>query len=105
MLEYDDLQSIRAGQIIAVEELPGIHYKVTVDFGPEIGHRISVVGAKREYPVAALQGKLVLGVVTFPPRTIKGIASEVLLLGVHAPDGSLSLLTPDRGARLGDPLY
>ena len=40
-----------------------------------------------------------------PPKNIAGFRSEVLILGVPAEDGTLSLLRPDRGARLGGSVY
>lgn len=108
MLEYDDLSSIRVGQIVQVEELPKARrpsYKVQVNFGDEIGEKTSVVGAKSEYTIDQMQNRLVLAVVTFEPRRIAGVKSEVLILGVEAKDGTLSLIEPSRGAKLGVHLY
>ena len=40
-------------------------------------------------------GKLVLGVVNFPPRKIGPFESEVLTLGVPDREGKVILITPD----------
>ncbi len=41
-------------------------------------------------------GKLVLGMVNFPPRKIGPFESEVLTLGVPDRDGKVILITPDK---------
>ncbi len=49
-------------------------------------------------------GRQVLGVVNFPERVVAGFASQVLVLGVYAPEGVV-LVQPDRavanGIRMG----
>ena len=110
MATYDDFLAleIRTGRIVAVEPFDRARtptYKVSVDFGDEVGVKASSVQARREYTPDALMGLLVVGVVNFPPKNIAGFASEVLILGVPAEDGSLSLLSPTRGGRLGGRVY
>jgi len=46
-------------------------------------------------------GKLVLGVVNFPPRQIATFFSEVLTLGVILGEGDICLVHPDRDVPLG----
>lgn len=109
-ISYDDFQKIdiRTGKIVHVEDFPRARtpsYRVQVDFGPEIGLKWSSVGAKREYSTSEMLGRLVLGVVNFPPKNIAGFQSEVLILGVPAEDGSLSLIQPSRPSKLGGRLY
>jgi tRNA-binding protein len=109
-IEYADFLKVdvRAGKVVQVEDFPRARtpsYRVQVDFGPDIGLRWSSVGAKREYSVSEMVGRFVLGVVNLPPRNIAGFMSEVLILGVPAEDGSLSLLQPSRPAKLGGRLY
>jgi tRNA-binding protein len=110
MISYEDFARVdmRVGVIIHVEEFPKARkpaYKVQVDFGPQIGVKWSSVQAKRDYAVAELLYRQVIGVVNFPPKNIAGFLSEVLLLGVPAEDGGLSLLMPDRSALLGERVY
>jgi tRNA-binding protein len=59
----------------------------------------------RSYSHEEILGRLVVAVVNFPPKNIAGFQSEVLILGVPAEDGSLSLLEPSRGAQLGGRVY
>lgn len=111
MITYEDFSKVdmRVGKIIQVEDFERAQkpsYKVKVDFGPEIGVKWSSVQAKREYTKEELIGWQVVGVVNFPPKNIAGFMSEVLLLGVPAEDGSLSLLEPSRRpAQLGGKVY
>lgn len=110
MITYDEfaIVDVRVGKIVSVEDFPRARkptYKVQVDFGPEIGIKWSSVQAKREYTREEILGRQVLGVVNFPPKNIAGFMSEVLILGVPAEDGSLSLLMPSRPAQLGGRMY
>ncbi len=41
-------------------------------------------------------GKLVMGVVNFPPRKIGPFESEVLTLGVPDSEGKVMLMVPDK---------
>ena len=110
MISYDDFTrvDIRVGKIVAVEDFVRARtptYKVQVDFGAEIGLKWSSVQARREYTQEEMLGRQVLGVVNFAPKNIAGFLSEVLILGVPAEDGSLSLLMPSRPAQVGSRVY
>jgi tRNA-binding protein len=94
---------IRVGRIVEVEDFPEARrpaWKLCVDFGPEIGVKRSSAQV-RNYERDELEGRLVLGVVNFPPRQIGPVRSEVLVLGTYSDDGVL-LLSPEPGAALGD---
>jgi tRNA-binding protein len=52
-----------------------------------------------------LLGKLVMGVVNFPPRQIGPFFSEVLTLGVPDGDGNVILLSPTREVPLGGRMF
>jgi tRNA-binding protein len=94
---------IRVGRIVEVEDFPEARrpaWKLRVDFGPEIGVKRSSAQV-RNYERDELEGRLVLGVVNFPPRQIGPVRSEVLVLGTYSDDGVL-LLSPEPGAALGD---
>lgn len=99
---------MRAGRVVKVEEFPRAKtpsYKVLVDFGPEVGERWSSMQAARDYRPEQLLDSLVVGVVNLTEKNIAGFRSQALILGVPAPDGGLSLLRPDRGARIGGHVY
>lgn len=98
---------IRVGEIISAEKFPEARrpaYKLTVDFGPELGTKRSSAQITDCYTPDALVGRQVLAVVNFPPRQIGSFMSEILVLGVYADEGVV-LIAPERpvkkGARLG----
>ncbi len=89
---------IRVGKIIEVQDFPEAKkpaYKLRIDFGPEIGLKNSSVQIVALYKKEELVGKLVLGVVNFPPRKIGPFESEVLTLGVPDGGGKVILIRPD----------
>jgi tRNA-binding protein len=52
-----------------------------------------------------LEGRLVLGVVNFPPRQIGPFMSEVLTLGVPGLEGGVVLIAPERDVPVGGRLF
>ena len=111
MAAYEDFQKIdiRVGKIIDVEDFPEARkpsYKLTIDFGPEIGTKKSSAQLVKYYKKEDLLGKKVLGVVNFPPRQIGPFVSEVLTLGVPDENHECILVVPDNGgAVVGGKLY
>jgi tRNA-binding protein len=100
MATFDDFLKldIRVGRITAAEAFPQARkpaYKLTIDFGPEIGTKRSSAQIVARYQLDELVGRLVLGVVNFPPRRIGPFDSEVLTLGVPDELGQVILVAPD----------
>ena len=100
MATFDDFLEldIRVGRIIDAREFPEARkpaYKLTIDFGPDIGTKQSSAQIVARYSIEELTGKLVLAVVNFPPRRIGPFESEVLTLGVPDAEGRVILVAPD----------
>ena len=109
MITYSDFEKIdiRVGKVVKVEEFPQARkpaYKLTIDFGSEIGIKRSSAQVTN-YSKAELLGKLVMGVVNFPPRQIGPFFSEVLTLGVPDGDGNVILLSPTKEVPLGGRMF
>ena len=103
MATIDDFQKldIRIGVIVEVQDFPEARkpaYKLTIDFGGDIGKKRSSVQITHHYNKDELVGKKVLGVVNFPPRQIGPFVSEVLTLGVPDEHNHTILVVPDKAA-------
>ena len=111
MIEFDDFARVdmRVGRIVEVLPFPEARkpsYKLRIDFGADLGERVSSAQLTATYPDrSALVGRQVVAVVNFPPRRIAGFASEVLVLGAMGDAGAVHLLAPDPacadGLRIG----
>ena len=100
---------IRVGEIVEVHDFPEARkpaYKLTINFGPEIGTKRSSAQIVHHYKKEDLMGKKVLAVVNFPPRQIGPFISEVLTLGVPDANNQTILIVPDMPeAVVGGKLY
>lgn len=99
---------IRVGKVLSAEDFPEARkpaYKLTIDFGSEIGIKKSSVQIVDNYKKEDLVGRLVMGVVNFPPRQIGPFTSEVLTLGVPDADGKVVLLRPDNDVPSGGKMF
>ena len=94
---------MRIGRVVDVQEFPEARrpaWKLTIDFGPEVGVRRSSAQITH-YSREELQDSLVTAVVNLPWRQIGPFQSEVLVLGALDPERGVVLLRPDRGATPG----
>jgi tRNA-binding protein len=96
---------MRVGRVTAADEFPEARrpaWKLTIDFGPEIGVKRSSAQITN-YDRAQLEGSLVVAVVNFAPKQIGPFMSECLVIGAVNAEGRVVLLRPDRDeARVGE---
>jgi tRNA-binding protein len=109
-ISWTDFEKVelRVGTVVAVAPFPEARkpaYKLTVDFGPEIGLKHSSAQITAHYTQDELKGRQVVGVVNFPSKRIGPFTSECLITGFYREDGSVILAVPDQpvpnGAKLG----
>ena len=98
---------LRVGTILEVFEFPEARkpaWKMRIDFGPQIGERVSSAQITALYTKQDLIGRQVIAVVNFPPKQIGPFRSEVLVTGFHDTEGRIVLARPERpvpnGAKL-----
>jgi len=109
-IAFDDFLKIdiRLGRIVAAEPFPQARkpaYKLTLDFGPDIGVKRSSAQITRHYTPEDLVGRRVAAVVNLPPRRIGPFMSEVLTLGFPDAEGEVVLVGVDRDVPPGGRLF
>ena len=109
-ITFDDFMKVdvRVGQVLAADLFPEARqraYKLTIDFGPDVGVKRSSAQITRHYTRDALVGRKVAAVVNFPPRQIGPFMSEVLTLGFPDAEGEVVLVGVDREVEIGGKLF
>jgi tRNA-binding protein len=101
MISFDQFMDVelRIGTITAADDFPEAHkpaYKLTIDFGPDVGVKRSSARITDHYTKEELVGRQVMCVTNFPPKQIGPYISEVLVTGFDLSDGTISLAGADR---------
>jgi tRNA-binding protein len=110
MITYDDFMKvdIRVGTIIAVEDFPEARkpaFKLSIDFGNEVGTKRSSAQITALYRREDLLGKQIIAVVNFPPKQIGPLISEVLVLGLADEQKRIALVSPNLNIPNGQRLH
>ena len=105
-ITYQDFEKVglRVGKIISVEDFPEARkpaYKLTIDFGPEIGVKKSSAQITKLYKKDQLLNRQVVAVVNFAPKQIGPFMSECLTVGAYNAEGNVVLLGFDHEVSLG----
>ena len=109
MITIDDFEKVdmRVGTIIDASDNQKAKkkaYKLTIDFGSEIGIKKSSAQITDVYKAKELIGKQIIAVINFPSIKIGDIKSEVLVLGVNT-DKGVVLLSLDKEVANGERVY
>ncbi len=99
---------MRVGTVLTAATFPEARkpaYKLTIDFGPELGVKRSSAQLTTHYTPEQLVGRQVVAAVNLGTRRIAGFDSEVLVLGAMPTATEVVLLLPDQrvenGTRIG----
>jgi tRNA-binding protein len=101
--DYNKIE-IKVGTILSIkknEKARKPSLVCEVDFGGEIGVKISSAQITHYYNDQNLVGQQVIGVCNFPKKNIAGIVSEVLILGAIEKDGKVVLVHPSQKVENG----
>jgi len=102
-ITYDDFikLDIRAATILEAEAVPKTDklLKLLVDTG--LDQRTIVSGIAQYFKPENLIGQQVTILVNLAPRKLRGIESQGMILTAENPDGTLFLITPDKGSLNG----
>lgn len=109
-ITWNDFEQVdlRVGTILEVFDFPEARkpaWKLRVDFGAEIGIRMSSAQITALYTKADLVGRQVIAVVNFPPKQIGPFRSEVLVTGFPDAAGRIVLVGPQRPVPNGGKLF
>lgn len=101
-IPYDTFAAVdlRVGKIIRVDDFPEARkpaYKLTIDFGSDIGMKKSSAQITDLYAKTDLLDRLVVCVVNVAPKQIGPFLSECLTCGVADMQRKVVLLGVDRG--------
>ncbi len=109
MASIEDFSKVdlRVGRITNVEDIEGARkplYKLTIDFGAEIGVRTVVAGIKDRYTKEELLNRQIACVVNLEPRSIAGVVSQGMIMAAEDAN-SLALLGPDKELENGSRIH
>jgi len=92
---------LRVGTILKAERVPKADrlLKFLVDTG--LDKRTIVSGVAEHFSPEEMVGKKVTVLMNLPPRKIRGVVSQGMLLMAEDADGSLRIMTPEHGAKSG----
>ena len=105
-IQWSDFEQVelRIGSIVDVQEFPQARkpaYKVTADFGEQIGVLKASAQITDLYTPEDLLGKQIVGVVNFPAKQIGPFMSQFLLTGFLQKDGAVVIAQPERPVENG----
>ena len=108
-IDWNDFLKVelRVGRVLSARAFPEARkpaYVLEVDFGEEIGVRKSSAQLTALYAADDLVGRLVVGVVNFPPKQIGPLMSECLVTGFADAHGDIALCVPDKPVAPGSKL-
>jgi len=105
-INFDDWEKldVKIGEIVEVEDIEGADklYKLTVNFGEEIGERTICAGIKEYLSKEELKGKKTQFLVNLAPRTMRGVESQGMILAAGSKEeDKFVLMEPNEDLKRG----
>ena len=93
---FDDFLKldIRVGKVLECKRVPKADKLLQFSIDDGMGGRTIVSGIAKYYAPEDLVGKEVCFIANFPPRKLKGVESQGMILSAENPDGSLVVIGP-----------
>ena len=99
--ETFEQMDIRVGTVLECERVPKADKLLRFLIADGLENRTIVSGIAQHYKPEELVGKQVCFIANFPPRKLRGIESQGMILSAVNSDGSLSVVTVDRNVKPG----
>lgn len=102
-VSFEDFEKldIRVGTVLECTKVPKADKLLCFKIADGLENRTIVSGISKFYRPEELVGKQVCFIANFPPRKLKGIESQGMILSAVNNDGSLSVITIDREVKPG----
>ena len=100
---FDDFLKldIRVGKVLESKRVPKADKLLQFSIDDGMGGRTIVSGIAKYYAPEDLVGKEVCFIANFPPRKLKGVESQGMILSAENPDGSLVVIGPQGEVKPG----
>lgn len=85
---------IRVGKVLDCQAVPKADKLLRFLIDDGMGTRTIVSGIAKYYKPEDLVGKQVCFIANFPPRKLKGVESQGMILSAENPDGTLTVISP-----------
>ncbi len=86
---------IRVGKVLECQAVPKADKLLRFLIDDGMDTRTIVSGIAKYYKPEDLVGKQICFIANFPPRKLKGVESQGMILSAENPDGSLTVITPE----------
>lgn len=95
-IDFEDFLKldIRVGTVLECEKVPKADKLLRFRIDDGLGGRTIVSGIAKHYQPEGLVGKQVCFIANLPPRKLKGIESEGMILSAEGADGALKVVMP-----------
>ena len=102
-IEYADFEKLdlRVGTVLECSRVPKSDKLLQFRIDDGLQQRTIVSGIAKHYQPEELVGRQVCFVANLAPRKLRGILSEGMILSAEAPDGTLSVVSPQRPVQPG----